>query len=68
MEAARRGYNLARRVQKNGKILTANQVHNRFLKQLPNIIDDEPVIENELEGLQIIEDKYQLDVEADVLQ
>ncbi len=68
MEAARRGYNLARKVQKNGKILTANQVHNRFLKQLPKIIGDKPVIEDEMEELQIIQDEYQLDVEADALQ
>ena len=68
MEAARRGYNLAKRVQRNGKILSINQVHKRFLKQLPKIIGNEPVIENELEELQMIEDEYQLDVEADALQ
>lgn len=68
MEAARRGYNLARRVQKNGKILTENQIHRRFLNQLPKIIEAGPVIEDEIETLQLIEDEYQLDVDADALK
>jgi len=67
MRAARQGYRLARRVQKNGKILSIDQVHKRFLKKLPSIIGEEPIIENPNQGIEI-KDEYQLDVEAEALQ
>ncbi|MUH37181.1 hypothetical protein D9O36_15115 [Zobellia amurskyensis] len=67
MEAARRGYLLARRIQNKGKVLTANQVHNRFLNQLDKIIGDVPsrVIESTEDE---IEDEFQFDVQPDALQ
>ena len=63
MEAARRGYLLARRVQRNGNILTANQVHKRFLRQLDKIVGHSPA-----EAKAFIEDEFQLDVEPEALQ
>lgn len=63
MEAARRGYLLARRMKDKGKVLTADQVHKRFLNQLDKIVGTSSTAATEE-----IEDEYQLDVEPDALQ
>ncbi|SHJ90722.1 neutral zinc metallopeptidase [Pseudozobellia thermophila] len=63
MEAARRGYLLARRIQDKGKVLTADQVHKRFLNQLDKIVGT-----SSSTAMEEIEDEYQLDVAPDALQ
>lgn len=67
MEAARRGYLLARNVQSKGLVLNANQVHNRFLNKLDKILGEEPlrVVPSTDDE---IEDEFQLDVQPDALQ
>ncbi|MFH6604036.1 hypothetical protein ACEZ3G_11150 [Maribacter algicola] len=45
--AAYQGYLLAKSAQENGKILSADEVHNAFIQKLGTIIESGPVIEPE---------------------
>ena len=67
MEAARKGYLLARNMQRKGLVLNANQVHKRFLNKLDKILGEEPlrVVPSTDDE---IEDEFQLDVQPDALQ
>lgn len=44
MSAAKKGFNMALNTQRNGRILNQQQVHKRFLKKLPKIVQADEVI------------------------